>query len=199
MNHRMEEETDQALWLRAAAGEPQAFGRLYERHARAIYNYLFRRCADWSLAEDLTSIVFLEAYRRRGDVEIEEGKVLPWLYGVATNVVRNQRRSLRRYAAALRRIPPPEPVDGIAGEVAERLDAQTRMRTILAVLDELPESDKDVLALCVWSELSYEDAAEALGVPVGTVRSRLARARARLAELAEPHGHELDAVTTEET
>jgi RNA polymerase sigma factor (sigma-70 family) len=193
----VEEQSDLALWLRAAAGEPEAFGRLYERHARGIYNYLFRRCADWSLAEDLTSIVFLEAYRRRAEVELAEGKVLPWLYGVATNVVRNQRRSLRRYAAALKRIPPPEPVPGIAGEVAERLDAQTRMRTILAVLDELPESDRDVLALCVWSELSYEDAAAALGVPVGTVRSRLARARARLAELVGPDGHELDAVTEE--
>jgi RNA polymerase sigma factor (sigma-70 family) len=193
----VEEQTDFALWLRAAAGESEAFGRLYERHARAIYNYLFRRCADWSLAEDLTSIVFLEAYRRRAEVELAEGKVLPWLYGVATNVVRNQRRSLRRHAAALKRIPPPEPVHGIAGEVADRLDAQTRMRTILAVLDQLPESDKDVLALCVWSQLSYEDAAEALGVPVGTVRSRLSRARARLAELVGPDGHELDAVTEE--
>jgi RNA polymerase sigma factor (sigma-70 family) len=190
--------TNDALWRRARAGEPEAFGLLYERHARAIYNYLFRRCADWSLAEDLTSVVFLEGFRRRAEVEIEEGKVLPWLYGVASNVVRNQRRSMRRHAEALKRVRPPEPVLGIAGEAAERLDAQRRMRSILAALDELPESDKEVLALCVWSELSYEDAAAALGVPVGTVRSRLARARARLGELVEPNGHELDAVTREE-
>jgi RNA polymerase sigma-70 factor (ECF subfamily) len=192
------DETDQALWRRAAAGEPEAFGLLYERHARAIYNYLFRRCGDWSLAEDLTSVVFLEAYRRRRSVVIAEGKVLPWLYGVATNVVRNQHRSLRRYADALKRVPPPEPVLGIAGEVADRLDAQRRMRAILALLDRLHESDKDVLALCVWSQLSYEEAAAALGVPVGTVRSRLSRARGRLAELVDAGGHELDAVTTEE-
>jgi RNA polymerase sigma factor (sigma-70 family) len=192
------DETDQALWRRAAAGEPEAFGLLYERHARAIYNYLFRRCGDWSLAEDLTSVVFLEAYRRRRSVVIAEGKVLPWLYGVATNVVRNQHRSLRRYADALKRVPPPAPVLGIAGEVADRLDAQRRMRAILAVLDRLHESDKDVLALCVWSQLSYEEAAAALGVPVGTVRSRLSRARRRLAELVDAGGHELDAVTTEE-
>jgi RNA polymerase sigma factor (sigma-70 family) len=191
-------ETDQALWRRAAAGEPEAFGLLYERHARAIYNYLFRRCGDWSLAEDLTSVVFLEAYRRRRSVVIAEGKVLPWLYGVATNVVRNQHRSLRRYADALKRVPPPAPVLGIAGEVADRLDAQRRMRAILAVLDRLHESDKDVLALCVWSQLSYEEAAAALGVPVGTVRSRLSRARRRLTELVDAGGHELDAVTTEE-
>jgi DNA-directed RNA polymerase specialized sigma24 family protein len=93
----MEDRTDHELWRRAAAGDPEAFGLLYERHARAIYNYLFRRCGDWSVAEDLTSVVFLEAFRRRADATVAEGKVLAWLYGVATNVVRNQRRSLRRY------------------------------------------------------------------------------------------------------
>jgi RNA polymerase sigma-70 factor (ECF subfamily) len=102
----VETPTDNALWERAAAGEPDAFGALYERHARAIYNYLFRRCADWALAEDLTSVVFLEAFRRRSEVEMRQGKVLPWLYGVATNVLRNQRRSLRRHAAALKRLSP---------------------------------------------------------------------------------------------
>jgi RNA polymerase sigma factor (sigma-70 family) len=194
----MEDPGDNELWRRAAAGEPEAFGLLYERHARAIYNYLFRRCGDWSVAEDLTSIVFLEAYRRRRETRIAEGKVLPWLYGVATNVVRNQRRSLRRYSEALRRVPPPEPELGVAVQAADRVDAQRQMRSVLAAFAQLPESDKDVLALCVWSELSYEDAAAALGVPVGTVRSRLSRARARLTELTGRGGHELEAVRTEE-
>lgn len=193
----MGEPIDIELWERAAAGEPAAFGLLYERHVRAIYNYLFRRCADWSLAEDLTSVVFLEAYRRRSSVEIDEGKVLPWLYGVATNVLRNQRRSLRRHAEALRRLPPPEPVLGIAGEAADRVDAERRMRSLLAALEALPESDREILALCVWTELSYEDAAVALGVPIGTVRSRLSRARKRLAELAAGRGHALDVPSSE--
>jgi RNA polymerase sigma factor (sigma-70 family) len=192
MTLAVETPTDDALWARAAAGEPEAFGLLYERHARSIYNYLFRRCADWALAEDLTSVVFLEAYRRRADVELGEGKVLPWLFGVATNVVRNQRRSLRRHKAALRRLPPPGHEESPADDAAARLDAQREMRATLAALRRLPRRDLDVVALCVWSELSYEDAAAALGVPVGTVRSRLSRARARLAELAAAHGHELD-------
>jgi RNA polymerase sigma factor (sigma-70 family) len=193
----MGEPTDIELWKRAAAGAPAAFGLLYERHARTIYNYLFRRCADWSLAEDLTSIVFLEAYRRRVTVEIVDGKVLPWLFGVATNVARNQRRSLRRYAEALRRLPPPEPVLGTAGEAAERVDAARRMRSVLAALQELPQGDQDVLALCLWSELSYEEAAVALGVPTGTVRSRLSRARRRLAEQAAGNGRALEVPPTE--
>jgi len=74
----------------------RAFSELYERHSQTIYNYLFRRLADWSEAEDLTAIVFLEAFRRRREVVIVEGKVLPWLYGVATNVLRNRRRALWR-------------------------------------------------------------------------------------------------------
>ena len=193
----MDEPTDMELWDRAVADEPEAFGLLFERHARAIYNYLFRRCADWSLAEDLTSVVFLDAYRRRATVVIDEGKVLPWLYGVATNVLRNQRRSMRRHAEALRRLPPPDSVPGTAAEAAERIDAEREMRFVLAVLEKLPKPDRDVLALCVWSELSYEDAALALGVPTGTVRSRLSRARTRLAELAALSGHVPDVPSTE--
>ena len=72
------------------------------------------------------------------------------------------------------------------------------MRGVLAALRQLPESDKDVLSLCLWSELSYEDAAAALEIPVGTVRSRLSRARARLVELTRSTGHELEAVRSQE-
>jgi RNA polymerase sigma factor (sigma-70 family) len=198
MNPAMDDPGDNELWRRAAAGQPEAFGLLYERHARAIYNYLFRRCGDWSVAEDLTSVVFLEAYRRRREARIAEGKVLPWLYGVATNVIRNQRRSLRRHSEALKRLPPPDPELGVAGLAADRIDAERQMRGVLAALQQLPESDKDVLSLFLWSELSYEDAAAALEIPVGTVRSRLSRARARLVELTRGSGHELEAVRSEE-
>jgi RNA polymerase sigma-70 factor (ECF subfamily) len=183
----MGEASDNELWRRAAAGEPAAFGALYERHARAIYNYLFRRCADWSLAEDLTSVAFLEAYRRRTSVAIEEDKVLPWLYGVATNILRNQRRSLRRHSDALGRLPAPEPAASTEAVAAGRVDAERRMRAVLAALDDLTKDELDVLALCVWSDLSYDDAAAALAIPVGTVRSRLSRARRRLAELSARH------------
>jgi RNA polymerase sigma factor (sigma-70 family) len=198
MNPAMDDPGDDELWRRAAAGQPEAFGLLYERHARAIYNYLFRRCGDWSAAEDLTSVVFLEAYRRRRVVRIGEGKVLPWLYGVATNVVRNQRRSYRRYSEALKRVPPPDRELGVAGLAADRIDAEREMRRVLGALQQLSERDKDVLALCLWSELSYDDAAAALGIPVGTVRSRLSRARGRLVELTRGGGHELEAVRSEE-
>jgi RNA polymerase sigma-70 factor, ECF subfamily len=177
MNQVME--TDREL-MRTPAG----FGTLFERHGRAIYNYCFRRTADWAAAEDLTSIVFLEAWRKRKDVRLQDDSLLPWLFGVATNVVRNRNRSVRRYRAALERFPRGVEAD-FADDVAERLDDQRQMRAVLEAVRLLPVREQDVLALCVWSELSYEEAAVALGAPVGTVRSRLARARSRLHDRLE--------------
>jgi RNA polymerase sigma factor (sigma-70 family) len=163
---------------------PAGFGRLFERHGRAVYNYCFRRTADWSAAEDLTSVVFLEAWRKRKDVSLHGESVLPWLYGVATNVLRSRNRSLRRYRAALERLPRGHEAD-FADDVADRVDDQRQMRDVLDAFRVLPKRDQDILALCVWSGLSYEEAAVALGLPVGTVRSRLSRARRRLSDESE--------------
>jgi len=161
----------------------EGFEALFELHARTIYNFCFRRTGDWAQAEDLTSVVFLEAWRRRGQVDLVDEPALPWLYGVATNVVRNARRSLRRHRAALERMPAAQPTPDFAQEAAERLDDERRMREVLDAVHSLPSHDQEVLALCAWEGLSYEDAARALEVPVGTVRSRLSRARARLTAL----------------
>ena len=181
-------DTDLSLWARTRQGDVEAFGCLFERHARAIYNFCFRRTADWSVAEDLTSVVFLEAWRRR-DTQLLPEKVLPWLYGIATNVVRNRRRSSRRYAVALARFVPPDSPPDFTEEILDRLDDEREMAGVLRLVSRLSRGQQDVLALCVWAELSYEDAALALGVPVGTVRSRLARARTRMRELASASGH----------
>jgi RNA polymerase sigma factor (sigma-70 family) len=187
----MGQATDAELWRRAVEGEPEAFGVIFERHARAVYNYLFRRTGDWSLAEDLTSVVFLDAWRRRSDVRLERDLALPWLLGVATNVLRNRRRSQWRYRAALERVPR-ERVEDFATDADSRLDDERLMRGVLRSLSKLPKREQDVIALCAWAELSYDEAAVALGVPVGTVRSRLSRARARLRESDGPGGHEGD-------
>jgi RNA polymerase sigma factor (sigma-70 family) len=176
---------DDELWSAVGRGDAEAFGLLFERHSRSVYNYCFRRTGDWARAEDLTSVVFLECWRRR-EVSLEKDKVLPWLFGIATNVCRNQRRSLARHRAALKRLPSPEPTSEFVDGVLERLEDEDRMRDVLSVVSRLPKREQDVLALCVWADLSYEDAAAALRIPVGTVRSRLARARRRLrGELGE--------------
>jgi RNA polymerase sigma-70 factor (ECF subfamily) len=186
---RVHVENDDLLWWSARNGEADAFTTLFERHAKAIYNYCFRRVGDWSAAEDLLSVVFLEAWRRR-DKELPPGKVLPWLYGIATNVVRNRRRSERRHRAALARVPATRPEDDFGDDVDVRLDDERRMRDALALLKTLPHGQQDVFVLCAWGDLSCEDAAFALGVPVGTVRSRLSRARRALREPGAEGGHE---------
>ena len=98
------ESSDAELWERSRGGDSDAFGLLFERHANLIFNYCFRRIGNRETARDMLQVVFLEAWRRR-DKELPPDKVLPWLYGIATNVLRNQRRSERRFAAALRRMP----------------------------------------------------------------------------------------------
>jgi RNA polymerase sigma-70 factor (ECF subfamily) len=180
--------SDDFLWQRSAGGDGQAFAELYERHARTIYNYLFRRLADWSEAEDLTAVVFLEAFRRQKDVVVIEGKLVAWLYGIATNVLRNRRRALWRHRRLIAQLEH-EPRDAVEPDAAARAQAAARMRVVLEQVSRLPRAQQDVVALCVWSDLSYEEAAIALGVPVGTVRSRLSRARAVMAELDRPPPH----------
>jgi RNA polymerase sigma factor (sigma-70 family) len=180
---------DSTLWERSRTGDADAFTMLFERHAKAIYNFCFRRTGDWSAAEDLLSIVFLEAWRRRAK-RLPPDKVLPWLYGIATNVVRNRRRAERRYRAALARMPAAEAEAGFDDEAVARIDDEQRVRAALAALGALPRRQQDVVVLCAWADLSYEDAAFALGLPVGTVRSRLSRARRTLEELARASGHE---------
>jgi RNA polymerase sigma-70 factor (ECF subfamily) len=189
------EPQDAILWSRVRTGDADALGLLFERHAHAIYNYCFRRIGDWAAAEDMLSVVFLEAWRHR-DKELPPDKVLPWLYGIATNVVRNRRRSERRYRGALRRIPRPQDEPRFDDLSDSRLDEERQMRHVLALLSQLPKHEQDVFALCAWSEMSYADAALALGVPIGTVRSRLSRAREHLKELDPTFGHEGSRTTT---
>jgi len=176
-----DELSDGELWDRAVGGDAASFGTLFERHARSVYNHCFRRTASWADAEELVSAVFVEAWRRRREVRPAHESARPWLLGVANNLLRNHRRSLGRYRAALARLPAtgdqPDPADDVAGRLAH----EHQMRRVLDLVEQLPRRDQEVLALCAWSELTYPEAAAVLGVPVGTVRSRLARARARLA------------------
>ena len=189
MNASSARPSDDELWVKARGGDAEAFATLFERHSRGIYNFCFRRTADWAAAEDLMSIVFLEAWRRR-EKNLPPGMVRAWLFGIATFVVRNRWRTERRHRRALERLPRESPTPDFAADVEARLTDESRMAVLLRHLRMLPARERDVLALCVWSELGYEEAAVALGIPVGTVRSRLSRARGRLRELSARSGHE---------
>lgn len=174
--------TDSELWTRVAEHDGRAFGQLFDRHARAVYNYCFRRTADWSVAEDLTSVVFLETWRRRRDVRPYGDSLLPWLLGVANNAIRNSERSRRRYRRLLNKLPRAEVQAPEDPEIERRLDDARLMRQTLGHLRDLRPEEQDVLSLCDWSGLSMAEAGTALGLPEGTVKSRLARARAHLRE-----------------
>jgi RNA polymerase sigma factor (sigma-70 family) len=175
--------TDQDLCSRRGTGRHAVAGAMFERHATAVYNHCFRHTADWAAAQDLTAMVFLEIVRRPGRVRFHDGSALPWLLATATNLTRNHARSGRRLQRALARSGEPASEPDFAGEASERLDDERRMRAALDVLRQLPQRERDVFALCALSGLTYEQAGFALGVPTGTIRSRLSRARARLRDL----------------
>jgi RNA polymerase sigma factor (sigma-70 family) len=185
---RVMEPTDQTLWARAQAGDATAFAVLYQRHANAVYRFCFWRTADAGLAEELSAAVFLEAWRRRGRTPLTQPSVLPWLLGVAVNLLRNQRRAARRRRAALDRLPPLPPQPDPADEVAARVDAERAMRAVRRAVDRLPRREQEVLELCVWAGLDQRQAAQLLGIAPGTVGSRLSRARAHLRRVLDLEG-----------
>ena len=172
------------LRARVRVGDPAAFSMLFDEYSRAVYNLAFRLTGNWSTAEEAVSLTFLEAWRLRASVEPDGGSLRPWLLGIAINVNRNMSRAARRHLAALSRMPPPPPVPDFADELAGQLDDVRELRRVLAAVGRLRPDEQDVIALCVWSELDYAAAAQALGVPTGTIRSRLSRARRKLRKLA---------------
>jgi RNA polymerase sigma factor (sigma-70 family) len=175
--------SDRDLWERTRSGDAEAFGDLYERHARAVQSYCLWRTADLPAAEDATATVFLEAWRKRGRLTLSTDSAAPLLLGIANNVVRRQWRSQRRYRDALERVRSVglTPND-LEAEAIARLDAIQQLHDGGEAIRKLPRREREVLALLAWSDLSYGEIAEALGLPVGTVRSRLARARTRLGD-----------------
>lgn len=187
------------LWARAQQGDGEAFGALFARHATAVYNHAFRRTSSWERAEETVSVVFLETWRRRDQVVLDaDGSILPWLLGVANNVARHHHRSRLRHARLLAKLPAVATVPDHADLVAQRLADQATMRTVQQAMATLTRGERDVVALCVWADLSYAQAAVAMGVPVGTVRSRLSRARTKLRSAATPSSAALHTAATEE-
>lgn len=178
---------ESALVTRLRAGDPDAVAALFDRYADRVHQHCRRLVADRADAEDATAQTFLEVWRHRHRVREHEGSALPWLYGVATNVCRNQARGRRRHLRAVGRLSPDLAHPDHAEAVTDRVTGEQRARDVLDALARLPQRERDVVALVAWTGLTYEQAATALDVPVGTVRSRLSRARRRLATLA-PEG-----------
>ena len=176
------EESDSAV-MTASLREPAAFAAVFDRHAGVLLRFLARR-VDPLEADSLLGEVFRIAFERRASFDPQWESARPWLYGIASNLVakhgRSRARRLRATAAlAARRSHEDDPADRAAAVV----DAARRWARVADAMAELPPAERDTLLLFAWEELSYGEVAIALGVPVGTVRSRLNRGRQRLREL----------------
>lgn len=154
----------------ASAVDPTAFGEVFDRHARTVFRFASRRVGS-EVAEDVTAETFSIAFERRRGFDPERGAVLPWLLGIATNVIRNHRRAERRQLRATSR------ADVVHDDVDDRLDAAAAAPALARALSALTPGDRDAVLLFAWTPLGYDGVAQALGIPIGTVGSRLSRAR----------------------
>ncbi|TQS40104.1 RNA polymerase sigma factor [Cryptosporangium phraense] len=154
---------------------------LFDRHGSTLLRFLARRVPP-AEAEDLLGEVFRIAFERRAAFDPSRGEVRPWLYGIAANLVAKHHRGEARRLRAMARLSPPAPADDPADRAVAAADAGALRPRLLDGLEALPEGERQALLLFAWEELTYEEIAFALGIPVGTVRSRLSRARARLSE-----------------
>lgn len=165
--------------IERSRNSPGEFAQLYDRHARAIYRFAARRIGT-GVADDVMAETFLVAFERRTTFDETAGEVLPWLYGIATNLIRKHGRL---EAASWRGLIAAGNAAVATDEIAElesRMDAAASVKRISAALGRMAKRDRDVLLLHAWADLSYEGIAQALDIPIGTVRSRLNRARRQM-------------------
>lgn len=183
--------------IAASRAEPLVFAAVFDRHYDAVHRYLARRVGS-DLADDLAAETFTTAFdvRRRYDTAHPDAR--PWLFGIATNLVRHHHRGEARRLRAYARLERPADADGGFGGIEARVDAGRVGPAIADAVTRLSTGDRDVLLLFAWADLRYEEIAVALRIPVGTVRSRLHRARYRLRELLGDSGQYLgDGTLTE--
>jgi RNA polymerase sigma factor (sigma-70 family) len=179
-------ETGDAELIQRSLTDPEQFAALFRRHAPVIQRYVTRRIGPHA-ADDVVAETFLAAFRQRGSYRAGSGDALPWLYGIATNLVRRHWRTEVRQLRVLARTGADPVVADFAPRVDESVSAASANAALAAGLAALPAAQRDALLLVAWGGLTYEQVAAATGAPLGTVQSRVSRARRRLrAALTEP-------------
>jgi RNA polymerase sigma-70 factor (ECF subfamily) len=162
---------DAADWRAVGEGDPRGLARLFDRHEARLFRHAARLLTDREDAKDAVAIAFFELWRRRTAVRLVDGSPLPWLLNTVSNTARNLERSSRRYRVLLGR--------------ARAADPSAEMRAadesgVLSALRKLPEKEQSVVVLTIMQGYGMSETATALGIPVGTVKSRLSRAKTRL-------------------
>jgi RNA polymerase sigma-70 factor (ECF subfamily) len=182
--------------IAASRADPLVFATVFDRHYDAVHRYLARRVGQ-DLADDLAAETFTEAFDARLRFDTTHPSARPWLLGIATNLLRHHHRSEARRLRAYARLDRPA-ADDARGEVERRLDAERAGPAIAAAVGRLSADERNVLLLFAWADLRYDEIAVALRIPIGTVRSRLNRARGRLRELIGESGqYKIDDTLTE--
>lgn len=166
--------------IRRSLGRPEAFAELFDRHARAVNAFAAYRIGS-DAAEDVLSETFLVTFRRRADFDLSKDSAAPWLLGIASRLIRRHRAVEARHWRAFAAVVGEDHVSlGGLDEAMRRVDAERELRALRERIAALAPKDRETLLLYAWQGMSYDDVADALGVPVGTVRSRLNRVRRRL-------------------
>jgi RNA polymerase sigma-70 factor, ECF subfamily len=168
-----ERESD-AVLIERSWRRPDVFAAVFDRYYAEIHGFVARRLGR-GRADDLASETFLIAFDRRRRYDLARADARPWLYGIASNLIARHRRAEVRQLRALARADRREAVED--ERVDGRLDAQAQRGRLAAALLEIADRDREVLLLVAWAQLTCEEAAQALGIPAGTARSRLHRAR----------------------
>ncbi|WP_214416205.1 RNA polymerase sigma factor [Sphaerisporangium fuscum] len=169
---------DDSTVIANSLDQPELFAVVFDRHADEIFRYASRRLGA-DLAEDVVAEVFLVAFRGRARYDGSRPDSRPWLYGIATNVVSQHRRAERRRTQMMARVAPDRP-GSFDDRSVERVTAEQLQPRLARALSKLSARDRDLLLLVAWTDLTYEDVAQALRMPIGTVRSRLHRVRVKL-------------------
>jgi RNA polymerase sigma factor (sigma-70 family) len=175
---RVGEATDAEI-IRASWETPDRFGMLYDRYATMLYGYACLRVGRGT-AEDAVADTFLAAFAQRRGYDLTRAIARPWLFGILTNKIAERGRAEKIHYRALARAWQDPVLEGIADRVADQVSAQAERGRLAAALGRLKAADRHVLLLVAWGQLSNVEVAQALGIPSGTVASRLNRARRKL-------------------
>ena len=165
--------------IRRSRDSPAAFGELYDRHASVIYRYAARRAGEFA-ADDVTSETFLVAWEQLEAYDLDRDDARPWLFGIATNLLRRHHRAEAKMLKVAAKAASREAVADASDQIAAQVDAVAATGRIAISLTAMAAIDRETLLLYAWADLTYEGIASAMDVPVGTVRSRLNRARRTL-------------------
>jgi RNA polymerase sigma-70 factor, ECF subfamily len=174
----VDEELSDGAVIARSVREPSLFAEIFHRHGTEILRYVHARLGP-GLAEDVAAETFLAAFRCRERYDISQAEARPWLYGIAVRQIGKHRRAEARFRRAVARLPAEHGPADFGDRSVERVTAEQLRPRLSATLAALSRQDRELLLLVAWADLTYVEAAQALGLTVSAVRSRLNRIRVK--------------------